>query len=272
MARDAMSDPAIGFVVLHLRRCGTDEVAHAAALDLLSSPSWGGALRYCSSVAVPGRTLVRRPGMIPATRLRDEAGAALRNPDVLDLSLGTSRDVGHGYRRVTWENDTLAGPLAMTYGDRPADGPSADSWIADVVTYADAVSACAGVVAMMADRDEITTECSSGSIGRRGGVAHPWPEQAARMKGRNARHLGTRYMRFPRWGTLISHDHVAQLGGVDAIVKAVAPAVVRPLSGGVYFQLTDSVSTAMSAEAIAKQQIFTDLAAPLLPPPVTARR
>jgi hypothetical protein len=77
----------------------------------------------------------------------------------------------------------------------------------------------------------------------------------------------TKYMRFPRWGTLVNRQHVAQLGGVEAIERAVEPALVRQLSGGVYFQLTSSVATAMSEEAMAKQQRFTALAEPLLPPP-----
>lgn len=78
-------------------------------------------------------------------------------------------------------------------------------------------------------------------------------------------------MRFPRWGTVVNHAHVAQLGGVAAIERAVEPAMVRTLTGGVYFQLTASVADAMGAEAMEKQRRFTELAEPLLPPPIAPR-
>jgi hypothetical protein len=78
-------------------------------------------------------------------------------------------------------------------------------------------------------------------------------------------------MRFPRWGTLVNHAHVAQLGGVAAIERAVEPAMVRTLAGGVYFQLTASVADAMRDEAMEKQRRFTELAEPLLPPPIAPR-
>jgi hypothetical protein len=118
---------------------------------------------------------------------------------------------------------------------------------------------------------EISSECSEGGVLRYGNLLHPFPEQYERMRGANRKHIGTRYMRFPRWGTLVSHAHVAELGGIDAIVGSVNPAMVRPLSGGVYFQLTDSVATAGSDEAAAKQQAFTEVAAKLLPPPIALR-
>jgi hypothetical protein len=264
-----VKEPTLGFAVLHARRCGTDTAAHEAALALFMSTTWSGPMRYMSALAVPGRGLARRPRMISAKQVTHEVGLALRDPDLLKVTLRTGREVGDGYRRITWENGMPSDPLALTYGDRPLSDLAADAWVTDVVTYADAVSASAGVVTVMAERDEITSECSTGVIGRGDGIAHPWPEQVARMKGDNARYIGTRYMRFPRWGTLVSHDHVAALGGVDVIAKAVEPAVVRPLSGGVYFQLTAWVATAMGDEAMAKQRAFTELAAPLTPPPLT---
>jgi hypothetical protein len=78
--------------------------------------------------------------------------------------------------------------------------------------------------------------------------------------------MGTRYMRFPRWGTLVGHAHLAALGGRAAIEAAVEPAKVVELSGGLYVQLTESIATAGSPEALAKQDAFRALATPLLPP------
>jgi hypothetical protein len=58
---------------------------------------------------------------------------------------------------------------------------------------------------------------------------------------------------------------------VAAIERAVEPAMVRTLPGGVYFQLTASVADAMGDEAMEKQRRFTELAEPLLPPPIAPR-
>lgn len=267
-----MKPVALGFVLLHARRPASDPVAHAAALELCTATAWAGEMRYVLLSSVPGRDIPRKPGMIPARRLRGEVGALLVHPDVLDLGLSTSLEARDGYRSLTWEHDAVFETLSRTRGYRPAgDDEHADAWVDAVVHYADQVTACAGVIVRMADRFQVGTECSRGSISRKDGVAHPWPEQAARMKGLNARYMGTRYMRFPRWGTLVSHEHVAQLGGVEAISAAIEPAVVRPLSGGVYFQLTASIATAMSDDAMAKQRAFIELAAPLLPPPMAPR-
>lgn len=264
-----MKRATIGFALLHARRAAADPQAHAAALDLGTSPTWAGELRYVRLSSVPGRKIPRRPGMIPARRLREELGALLLHPDVLDVSLGTSAEVRDGYRGLSWNHDPLFEALSLTHGDRPAEDDQADAWVDAVVSYADQVASCAGVIVRMEDSSEVGTECWMGSISRNGVIAHPWPDQAARMKGGNARHMGTRYMRFPRWGTLVSHEHVAVLGGVEFIERAVQPALVRSLSGGVYFQLTATVATAMSDEAMAKQRAFIDLAAPLLPPPIS---
>jgi hypothetical protein len=121
------------------------------------------------------------------------------------------------------------------------------------------------------DRRSVFAEATGTAIWHNDVFSYPFPEEFERMRGENARLIGTRYMRFPRWGTLVSHAHVAELGGIDAVTGSVNPAVVRPLSGGVYFQLTDSVATAGSDEAAAKQQAFTEVGAKLLPPPIAPR-
>lgn len=95
-------------------------------------------------------------------------------------------------------------------------------------------------------------------------LQHPYPEQFERM-GRAEQMRGNASIRFPRWGTLLSHEHIAALGGLEKIQQHVQPALVAPCGAGLYFQLTDSVATAMSTEALAKQEKFIELAQPLLP-------
>lgn len=109
---------------------------------------------------------------------------------------------------------------------------------------------------------------AEGSLGghRREGVEqHPFPDQLSRLK-RAERELGTRYARFPRWGTLLSQEHLGRIGGIDAVVRAAQPAVIRDVSEGVYVQLTGAVATAMSGESLAKQARLTEALAPILPP------
>ena len=264
-----MSDATVGFSCLHLRRAATDGPLREVAGDLLVSPAWGATPRYFASIATPGHKLWRRPGMIPAKSLREVVDAALTSESVSSLSMCSARENGPGFRSVTFARDALRGPFSMTDGSRPwapAD-PEVDAWVEAVVTFLDRADAGTGVVTVMNDPSEIMSECTECGVLRNGVLAHPFPEQRERMR-ESRKHMGTRYMRFPRWGTLVSHDHVSQLGGTEAIAKTVEPAIVRPLSGGVYFQLTKSVATAMSGESAAKQRVFTDLAAPLLPPPI----
>ena len=264
-----MNEVTVGFSVLHLSRIAVDAGARRAALDLLESCHWGGPLRYFSSVATAGLRLWRPPGMIAAKELREAVDDGLQADSMATLMMATDRRHAPGHRALTFTRDAHDTPFSISHGYRPAKGSDVDEWVHDVVTFFDLTGGGTGVVAVMASDGEIKSECGEGAVWRNDRLAHPFPDQHQRLRWDNRPHIGTRYMRFPRWGTLVSHDHVAQLGGADAIAKAVEPAVVRPLAGGVYFQLTASVATAMGAESAARQEAFTAFAEPLLPPPVT---
>ena len=261
---------ALGFTVLHARRLDRDAAAREAALALLLSAAWGGELRYFLSTATPGHKLWRKPGMISAKVLREVADQALQVEAVDSFTMMTSRESKPDSRHLDFERRVAHTEFGMTHGGRPM-GDDAGRWVDEVVALFDCVGGGTGVIVAMGTREEAVSECSGCTISSNGQVLHPYPKQLARMHGLNREHMGTRYVRFPRWGTLISHDHVAQLGGVGAITAAVAPAVVRELSGGVYFQLTDSLATARSEEAVTKRKLFTDFVAPLLPPPQAPR-
>src|SRR5262249_55731268 len=141
-------------------------------------------------------------------------------------------------------------------------------WVSEMLDLAAGVAAIHGVVPVM-DADAVASEISLVGRSRDGVLQHPMPAEFERMSsGRNRPLIGTRYVRFPRWGTIYSHEHVEALGGRAKIDAAVKPALVRDLGAAWYFQLTEGLDTAMSAEALDKQRIFTDVAAPLLPPPI----
>jgi hypothetical protein len=266
-----VTELGLGFFVFHGRRIAVDRECRTAALDLLTSKNWENPPRYFLSVATPGHKLWRNPGMIAPKVLREVIDAGLQSESVAVTTLASSSKYGPGFRSITFARDATRVPFSVTYGDRPQDGAKVDAWVDDVVSFFDLVSGSTGVVAAMGTLSEISSECSEGGVLRNGRLSHPFPEQHERMSGANRKHIGTRYMRFPRWGTLVSHAHVDELGGVDAITRPLQPAIVRHLSGGVYFQLTDSVATALSDEAAAKQRVFTEVAAKLLPPPVVPR-
>jgi hypothetical protein len=266
----------VGFSVLHERRFASDAAARVAALRLIESPSWGTPVRYFLSTANPGHALWRKPGMVALAKLGETADAALQSEVVSHLTLASASYVDVGYRSINFSRDARSEPFAITHGERPLveQDPGkvgAEEWISDVVDFFDAVSCGTGGIAVMRSSREISSECSEASFVHEGVLAHPFPAEHARTRMPNREQLGTKYMRFPRWGTLVNHAHVAQLGGIAVIERAVEPAMVRTLTGGVYFQLTASVADAMGDEAMEKQRRFTELAEPLLPPPIASR-
>ena len=266
-----MTELALGFAVLHDRRLADDAGARASALALITSPSWDGAPRYFRSTTTPGHEPWRLPGMVPAKTLPEVVESAFQHESVSRFGLTTASDTRPDSRGLKFiRHAQHSDRFSLTYGERPATGAGTDAWLEAVLTFVDQLGGSTGVVVALWASDEIVSECSETTISNNGQVQHPYPKQLARMQA-HREHMGTRYLRFPRWGTLISHDHVAQLGGVGAITAAVAPAVVRELSGGVYFQLTDSLATARGEEAVTKRKLFTDFVAPLLPPPQAPR-
>ncbi len=260
----------VGFSFMYPPRDVSELVA--ATRHLLASDGWDKPLRYFTVIAAPGSDMVRRPGMLNKKLLLAVAGEALRSNATSVLTMSTSARNDDAFANLWVRAHPLSweGPNLNAYGSRPAM-PSASLalWLEAVLAFAEESGAFHGVVyssATYADahrEGELLTGYSAGKN------THPEYPQWARLAADRAQ-VGTRYVRFPRWGTLYSHAHVAALGGAARIVEVVQPAVVRELPGGVYFQLTDSLDTAQSEEATRKRRAFTELAEPLLPPPLPA--
>jgi hypothetical protein len=255
-----------GFAANHERSAWDDEGVRAATLDLLTLGHWHAQLRFLWLLITPGQPRPRRPGMIPAKKLREELTVLLTTNSTWSLTLCTARETRPDSESLRFQARLDWGPpVVHSTGVRAHAEAGADAWVSDVLTYFDRTHSVAGVVLSLPTDNEIMTECSTGSSSRNGIVCHPWPEEAERMH-THINRMGTRYMRFPRWGTLVGHAHLAALGGRAAIEAAVEPAKVVELSGGLYVQLTESIATAGSPEALAKQDAFRALATPLLPP------
>jgi hypothetical protein len=78
--------------------------------------------------------------------------------------------------------------------------------------------------------------------------------------------LGGKYVRSPRWGTYLRTAHVEQVGGVDRIRSAVAPAKIVDLGALVFVQLTGRLEDATNEECEAKRRAFERVLAPLIAP------
>ncbi|MBK9031046.1 MAG: hypothetical protein IPL61_06880 [Myxococcales bacterium] len=260
---------AIGFAFTLEREALCSPELRGEMLRLVTSPSWGRPLRYFSSIAVSGQKMVRRPGMLS---LKDRAGiytGILATDATSTVGLATSARCDETYAR--FEVDSQVQPWSakkpFVYGQRPWE-PTATlaQWLDDVLALAARAPANQGVVFTAPTYTAAMAEASAGNITLPNGrPAHSRPDQVSRMCV-NKMEMGARYVRFPRWGTFYAHPYVDQLGGIAKIVEVVRPAVVRELGLGVYFQLTDSLDSAMSEESLAKQRAFEALAEPLVPP------
>jgi hypothetical protein len=239
-----------------------------ALVDAFTAPSWQRPLRYYIGIIAAPKPPPRRPGMLKPKTLRAELGELLVSDALTRLALQTSARNDERFSELMTQ--TIFRPhyeFARTHGRHYLDDtvmPVIDTWVTDMLTFAERVGAGYGVICVMTE-DGASSESSLGGISRDGRDQHPYPEQREQMA-LNEWELGVTYARFPRWGTLVGRAHVEHIGGIDAIVSAVHPAVIRPLGEGVYVQLTETVATALSDESLAKQARFTELLAPLLLP------
>lgn len=243
----------------------------SALVDIVASPVWGKPLRYCAPQAVPGHA-VPRAGVLTKDALTTSLAAAIAAESTSCVFMSTTAKEDASYARIWFDTQSQpwSKPLCDAAGYRPWEAATTHAaWLAAVLTLAARAPATMGSVFVMPGPWQASSEGTLGAIMVDGKAVHPYPKQFERMR-RAYKELGTRYVRFPRWGTLYSHAHVEALGGIARIIDVVQPAVVRELPGGVYFQLTDSLDTAQSEEATRKRRAFTELAEPLLPPPLPA--
>ncbi|MBE7449569.1 MAG: hypothetical protein HS111_11930 [Kofleriaceae bacterium] len=242
----------------------------AAYVEAFLADVWTKPLRQLISQSVAGRTHPRRAGLVPTAERAALLRELLVHPDLWEVALShRDKNTGHhesfdvGTRKQHEPYVRVYGH--QTFGD---DHARADGWVRVMLTLAEKVGVHHGVVPVM-NPWAVRSEGALVGATLNGVDTHPFPQEFARIRAVE-RELGTKYVRFPRWGTLYSRVHVEALGGVGKIVDAVKPALVRELPAALYVQLTDSVVTATSAEAAEKQRAFTELVAPLLPPPFSA--
>jgi len=249
-----------------------DEARAEILAALIESDVWGKPLKFFSSNARPGEKLVRRPGALfkrDRAFLRD----VLRDPRVGSVHMSaaplTRGEVDEAHISIDVNLESWECALTMD-GRRwlPNSRTQREAWVEAIVTAFDRLGSTQAIILVHEKYSVFSETTLTGYGSSSGGIHHPWPDEfdrVAHLRGR----LGVDQIRFPRWGTLLSPAHLERMGGVARIVEVVQPAVVRELSGGTYFQLTDRVATSTSEESLDRQRRFIELAAPLLPPPRT---
>lgn len=239
-----------------------------AYVDAFTAASWHRPLRYFLGIIDAPKPAPRRPGVLKTKTLRAELAELLTSDGLSTVTLLTSAKNDDRFAAFTAQ--THLEPhyeFVRAYGRHYLNDevlPAMDRWVLDMLAFAVAAKAAHGIVTVM-NEDGAAAEVSYTGRSRDGRDLHPFPDEFERMC-RVQREIGTKYVRFPRWGTMYSREHVDALGGVQRILDVVRPAVVRDLGDAIYFQLTEGVATAMSAEAMQKQRLFTELAGALLPP------
>jgi len=257
----------VGFCSTHPRSLADDPSSLQAYVELLVSPTWPRQPQRLTLVQGPR---VRPSGPLSKAELAPVVAEMLLHPNVDQVGLDAYMSDAKRTLGIAVATRTYGPDLASAFGHHPIpdDPATIEPWIEHLAAFFERTRTPQAVIFSF-PLDACLMEASFVGAFREGVMQHPWPEQFERMRrAKRDGTLGTTYVRYPRWGTLYSHAHVAALGGVAAIEHAVEPAVIRELSGGVYVQLTASVATATSPEAYTKQTAFTELAAPLLPPPL----
>ncbi len=257
----------LGFGALHTRRLCDHPEDLSIYVDTMLSTTW---LRQPDNLVVGQRgPLVRRSGHLRRAELRPVVSELLLHERVSSVTLRKRSKSTDELVEIRVESRPAGARNSWSHGAHwvPVAEPVAvDPWAQMIVDFFDATRAPHAVVVVM-DETPALSEGWMGGTRRDGVLDHPYPEQFERMVSAHAAgELGTKYVRYPRWGTLYSHTQVAQLGGIAAIEAAVKPAVIRELSAGIYFQITHSVATAATDDALAKQRAFWRVAEPLLPP------
>lgn len=263
--------PTVGFALTLERAPQPTTDLRAHLVKLVTSETWGRSLRYFTSLISPGYERSRRPGVIPKKSLEADLAASIAADENMRIYMSTSTK-SDGSSAECWFDTQLRSwseEGIRCGGQRPVEpGDTVEAWLAAVLSLIEDAPASRAVIFSFNDHRAATSESHRMIMRLNDVIMHPYPKQIQRMTRPGA--ITAHTVRFPRWGTLYSHAHVAALGGVAKIVDAVQPAVVRELPGGVYFQLTGTLEPVESDEATRKRRAFTELAEPLLPPPLPA--
>ena len=154
---------------------------------------------------------------------------------------------------------------AQIHVDELPAGMSAAPWIALCHDLVCAVRGVHAVIPVTQNRHALNDELYLSTTVVNGRLQHPDAMEIKRIS-KHRTHLGTTYVRPPRWGTYLSPEAVAAAGGRERIAEVVQPAVIADVGPLLYVQLSAAIDDALSAVTLAKQQELAKLLAPVMIP------
>ena len=145
------------------------------------------------------------------------------------------------------------------------DAPSGASWIALCHDLVRAVRGVHAVIPVTRSRYAMNDELYLSTTTVNGRLQHPDAMEIQRIN-KHRTHLGTKYLRPPRWGNYLGPDAVAAAGGRDRIAAVVKPAVLAEVGPLLYVQLSAGFEDALAPATEVKRQELGTLLAPVMIP------
>lgn len=262
------------------RRSLREPAAAVRLAALLTDERWPWQPCLVRPTQVPGRELYAWPsGRLRGTVLRERIVDLALSDRVIAVYLQTSRQdrLNHALVHVhtghewAFEKDQ-AFPLraaAICRLDGMPRGKTIDGWLEVMHELAQLVEAANGVIwAGHDERPMLSLQFGTGSHRPDKPVDHPYNEGWRVTRARAT--LGSQWVRPPQWGTYLSAQHVAAIGGLERLRAAVDPPIVRDLGGRFYVQLSAASEDAVGPEAERRRRALTELLAPITVPLIEA--
>jgi len=270
-----MTAITLGFWCIHDQPLHNSDTAREVA-RILTDPRWPWLPSLVRPMQRPGHpTYPWKSGRIRAADLRDTVADIVASPLTLGAMLHLSKqgELDHAWyqvdngQRSPSDIDFLYPfhAVAMCRGTELPSGASAVAWIELMHELVKITRAPHAMIWAGTDwRTIVARQFLSGNPLPQYPPDHPAHEiDRARRKRRD---LGDRWIRSPAWGTYLKPSHVDAIGGREKIVKVVGPDVVRDVGELVYFQLSERVEDAVTAETERKRRAFEELAQPITVP------
>lgn len=270
-----MSDITLGFWCVHDRALHDAETAREVG-RILTDARWPWLPCLVLPTPRPGQgDYPWRKGRIPAAELRAAVTDMMGSPHTLGAALAVAKkqdldhawyQVDNGHRRPSHEGTVYPfRAIAMCRGTELPAAKTANDWIGLMHELVEITRAPHALIWAGPDWRPIASRQYLTGVPR---PEYP-PDHVTYEIDRVHRHraaLGERYIRPPAWGTYLKRAHVDAIGGRDKIVEIVRPDVIRDIGDLVYFQLSERVADAITAETERKRRAFEELAAPITVP------
>ncbi len=270
---------SLGFWCIY-RRCLRPPELAARLAAILTDERWPWQPSLVRPGQAPNRELYPWPkGKVRGSALRAtiEDLAASDRVTRVNLSLSRKEHLNHAWVYVETGDEWALSrdhefPLlaaAICRLDGMPKGKTIDGWLEAMHQLVQLVEAPHGVIWAAANEAPISAyQFGVGSYYPDKPADHPHNETPRIVRVRKT--LGSQWVRPPQWGTYLSAQHVAAIGGLERLRAAVDPPIVRDLGGRFYVQLSAAGEDAVGPEAERRRRALTELLAPITVPMIEA--